>query len=119
MKNNIQQFVISILVILLLPLGPLIMEHLLINECTDSSLTITAAIYSVTVLVTSQSLMYLIGSIFPCMAFTGFYSFILGGHHIPNIWIWATVTILAVAIVHIVERYRRHIINGEVFSTFQ
>lgn len=145
MKKSKMDFYVSIIVILILPLMPIFLEVVLKNNCLDTTIIITAALYSVTVFTSSKNFAYVIGSILPALLFSALYARLLfqtdaikfgivdasseiaGQGHIisefdkPHHWsifVGGIIAIIFVAVVHGNERYKRHVLDGEVFAQF-
>lgn len=127
-KKNVQNFWISLLVILIYPLLPIFVELVVKQSCLDTTLTITAAVYSITVFTSSNKLFYLFLSFIPALLLTILYVTILNTGttinsgvskpaelHSTKIILITVISIIAIAIVHASERYKRHVVDEEQF----
>ncbi len=118
MKDNYQSFLASIALHQILPLMPLFIEFTYLGHVTDKSLTMTSAIYAFSIGVSSRSqatlgLCMLIGILmsasygaieqYPKESYPKFYNFL-------SFWL-----ILVVFLIHLIERFRRHINENEDF----
>lgn len=139
-----QNFFISIVVIVLYPLIPILVELVAKKNCLDTTLTLTAAVYSITVLTSSNKPLSVIIAIFPGMIFAILYvsllttympqiapsndklkvitteshSLITTESHSWKVIIMTSISMLAIGVIHGVERYKRHIMDAEPFLPF-
>ena len=137
MSPQKEQFGLSILLIIVIPLLPIIIECLIKGNCQGTNLTITAAIYSVTVLTTSKNLFFVVLSFIPCAILTSIHGVLIVkesqsfrinidpartteglqtvGILFDGNWvsIIAIVTILGTIVLHTTERYSRHCLGNE------
>lgn len=118
MRDNIQSFIASIALHQILPLIPLFIEYRYLGHVTNKSLTMTSAIYAFSIGVSSRSqatlgICILIGILmsasygaikeYPIEEYPKFHTFVA-------FWL-----ILIVFLIHLIERYRRHINENEDF----
>ncbi|MDZ7725718.1 MAG: hypothetical protein U5R06_23550 [candidate division KSB1 bacterium] len=116
MKNNWQQFLFCIIVQLLLPLLPLLIEKSLTQVISSETWTLIAGMYIIAIGVSSNNLPMLGASIVVSMFFMAVFGFIKAGNTITfDINIWALISVVSFMIIHIIERYKRHIIGDEFF----
>lgn len=130
-KGNWEEFSISLLVILIFPLIPVGMELILNKNCLDSTLLLTTAMYSITVFTSSKYKFFSIAAILPGGFFSAMYANLLKDERLSMIAkesaieshsfyviLLSSITMLAIATIHIAERYKRHVMEGEQFLTF-
>ena len=119
--KNWENFLVCIIFQLCLPLLPLGMEKLLTGDVQASSLTITTAIYAITIGGSSQSLLELTFGIVVGMFFAAIFGFVISGNELAELptrlvsWIF----IMASALFHLPERYNRHVVDREQFFQFK
>ncbi|MCU7844887.1 MAG: hypothetical protein KZQ93_13735 [Candidatus Thiodiazotropha sp. (ex Monitilora ramsayi)] len=119
MKHNWQHFIFSFIVQLLLPLMPIIVEKSITGNVSDQTYAISAAMYSISIGVTTKNLALLGASIFVAMAFSSIFGFIVSGNS-PHISVanYSIATIIIFMGIHTIERYKRHVNKGELFIDF-
>ncbi|HYV91132.1 MAG TPA: hypothetical protein VE978_05090 [Chitinophagales bacterium] len=115
--NRSTHFFSSILLIIIIPLGPIILEAILKHgTITDQSLTLTAAIFSVSVGTASDRFLFMLFSVFVCVFFSVCYGYILGNpDSLSFVHLAALFLIAVISLLHLAERYVRHFKEGEIF----
>jgi len=132
-KLNRQNFFCSVILIVLIPLVPLVLELAIKKHCPNATLAITVSIYCITVLTASNSWAWMIFSILPSIIFSGIYASLITEEkfkHLPLttvvnsmgnsnlLGLVSYLAIISIAFIHIRERYIRHIKNSESFLPF-
>lgn len=98
---------------------PVGIEACLKGTVSDSTYSIAAAMYCVSVGVASKNLAMLGAGIVAGMAFSSIFGFVIAGNSLNfSISSPALITISAFAVVHGAERYWRHVIGTELFIEF-
>lgn len=116
MNKKWEQFLFSIIAHLTLPLLPLIVEKLLTGSVVNETWAITAAMYTISIGVSSNWLPILGLSLLVSMISVCSFGFIKAGTAVNfDVPSSSLVAIIAFFIVHTIERYVRHVNNGEVF----
>lgn len=119
MDNKWQHFVFSYFVQLLLPLMPLIIEFWIKGNVSNETYSISTAMYSISIGVTTKNLALLGISIFVAMAFSSIFGFVTSGNSLfLPVSIPSLITIISFMIIHATERYKRHVKDGELFIEF-
>ncbi len=111
-----QHFIFCFIVQLLLPLMPIVIEYWIRGAVGEQTLSIAAAMYSISIGVSTRNLALLGVSIFTGMAFCCVFGFVTSGKplHFP-VATPAMVSIFAFMVIHAAERYKRHVSSGELF----
>jgi hypothetical protein len=116
MNKQWEQFLFSVIAHLTLPLLPLIVEKLLTGSVANETWAITAAMYTISIGVSSNWLPILGLSLFVSMISVCSFGFLKAGTSVNfNVPYSSLVAIIAFFIVHTVERYMRHVSEGEIF----
>ncbi len=121
MGGKLRHFAVSILVVIIFPLFPILIECL-VSEITILSLTLTGAIYCISVGTSSREFYLLLLAIFISMLFSFLHGFIYQGqilgtdkYYSQHCYIVTIIGIILITLLHIIERYVRHISEGELF----
>jgi hypothetical protein len=118
-SNSWQQFIYSVLVLLLLPLMPLVIEFWLTGKVDEKTFAISAAMYAITVGVATKHLALLGVSIIVTVLFSSVFGYLAAGNSpyystaIPSV-----ISILSFLSIHAAERYWRHVKGSELFVDF-
>ncbi|MBT2784978.1 MULTISPECIES: hypothetical protein [unclassified Halomonas] len=116
MNKKWEQFIFSIIAHLTLPLLPLIVEKLLTGSVANETWAITAAMYTIAIGVSSNWLPILGVSLLVSMISVCSFGFLKAGttanFDVPTS---SLIAIIAFFIVHTIERYMRHVNDGEIF----
>ena len=121
MPEHWEDFITCIVLHMLIPLVPLLLEFIVTNGISTRTLTLSAAIYSISISKTSSSKSQLALGIIISLIFAACYGITISNTekemgHLNN---FATGAILLILIIHIVERYNKHILDREPFLTFK
>jgi hypothetical protein len=132
--NRWQEYIISLICQIILPLLPLLFESFLraifLDKATPSLITLsgavtedstmlTAAIYPITIGVSSRQRLTLVMSILASMFYAVFYgALVVYEHPVPPAKEIAFLGIIIVSITHAVERFFRHILKEERYLNF-
>nr|VFJ91758.1 MAG: hypothetical protein BECKH772A_GA0070896_1003417 [Candidatus Kentron sp. H]VFJ92971.1 MAG: hypothetical protein BECKH772B_GA0070898_1003617 [Candidatus Kentron sp. H]VFJ99581.1 MAG: hypothetical protein BECKH772C_GA0070978_1003317 [Candidatus Kentron sp. H] len=117
--ENWQSFLLSLLFHMLLPLLPLLIESWIRGTLGNHAITIVAAIYAMSISVSSKSRIF-----FGLYIFIGFmFSFAYGvtlvnEHALSNLAQYAFISITFVFLTHAGERWNAHVIDGEPYWNF-
>ena len=136
-NRRIQNFWISILVIIVLPLMPIFAELISKQSCLDTTLVLTTAVYSITVLTSSNKLLSVLLGVLPCMFFAMYYVHLLDtetflsdplsipgkilavkSQHSLSAISLSLFAIVSIGFIHGSERYGRHVKQNEPFFSF-
>src|SRR5437773_2507729 len=119
MSKSWQQFLCALIVQLALPLMPLLIEFWITGTISDKTYSISAAMYAISIGVTTKNIGLLGLGIFAGMAFSSAFGFVTSGNAMRfSVSLPALATIVAFMIIHAAERYRRHVTDGEAFLEF-
>lgn len=119
MNQNWQHYLSSIIIQLILPLIPLIIELWLTGQVSDHTFAISVAMYSISIGVTSNNIALLAASIAVSVMFSAVFGYLLSENTLHySVEKPALISILGFMIIHATERYKRHIKEGELFSQF-
>ena len=98
---------------------PLGIEYWIKGIVTSQTVSISAAMYSISIGVSTKNLALLGISIFAAMAFCCIFGYVTSGNAMHfSVVCPAIITILAFMLIHGTERYKRHVRNGELFIDF-
>ncbi|CAI3111564.1 hypothetical protein KTH76_02220 [Acinetobacter baumannii] len=112
-------FIICILVHMLLPLLPLFIEWLLIDKISNSSYTITIAIYAMTIGASSTNSIIAILCIFIGIIFSVLYGATVSNPKLVfDIQLWSIMALITIFVPHALERYNRHVYEKQAFKIF-
>ena len=112
-------FILCILVHMLLPLLPLFIEWLLIDNISNTSYTITIAIYAMTIGASSTNSIIAILCIFIGIIFSVLYGATVSNPKLVfNIQLWSILGLAIIFVPHAVERYNRHVYEKQEFKIF-
>ena len=116
MNDKWQHFLFSVFVQLLLPLMPILVELAITGTVSEQTFAISAAMYSISIGVTTNNLALLGASIFVAMAYSAIFGYIVSGNSpkfpVPSV---SMITIILFMLIHGMERYKRHVGDGELF----
>ena len=119
MNHNWQQFCFSLIAQLLLPLAPVAIEFWLTGDIGEQTITITAAMYSIAIGVSTKNLGILGLSIVVAVLYSSLFGFSVSGNNAHfSVKAPAILTIIFFMIIHAAERYKRHVKQGELFMDF-
>lgn len=113
------EYIVCILLLLLVPLLPLGIEFMRLNQTiTESSLTITTAMYCLTLGFSSRNVVIFITSLI-----AGFVCGVtpISYEKVSNEEFWTTQRTLCIVLIgltfliHAIERYNRHVVGRELF----
>jgi len=115
-----QHFILSLLYVSLLPLLPLGLELWLKGTLTDQSLTLTTAIYSVTVGASSKDrLLFGVGILF-AIVFSSAFGVVLKAPTPPDNTRAACFVVLTIlTALNVTDRWNRHMVENEKFWDFK
>lgn len=120
MNSKFNTFFLSFGYIAILPLVPIIIEHLALGKVGLSSLTITTAMYSITTSFSSDISSVRMYSLISALIFTGLHGTVINGSTALEgkliICYGAFVIISLIIVVHLIERIRKHIWHGKPFK---
>ena len=130
-EKKLDPFLTCLIAILIYPLIPIFVELVITKRCLDTTLTLTAAVYSITVLTSSNRVWLVYFSFLPGLLLTSVYVNLLTPNvslstgklipREPHTWPIISITVLSIigiAIFHASERYRRHVIENEKFLPY-
>ena len=119
LPDHWENFLLSVLLHMLFPLLPLLFELWLGGSITDKSLNLMAAVYAISIGVSSRSKL-LFGI---CIAISFIFSFAFGisSSELDNLKMsgfLSSISIGLIFIIHIIERYNRHVEERDNFLNF-
>lgn len=116
MPNVWKHFGASLAFTTVLPLVPLLIEFWAEGEITAQSLTLATAIYAATVGVSSKNIVLLVITFFASIIFAAAFGDVMSTGMIPDgCFVAAFLSLIAITVVHVCERYIRHVAQGELF----
>lgn len=129
-----QQFFLSLLFQIVLPLIPLMIEQLCTNDISEQSSTITAAIYTITTGISSEQEWQFGLSIVSSLIFSALFGFVIfiaqpqlannpeilsaQKSALPLIKSLSFWGIGVISVVHGIERFNRHVVDGNSYWNF-
>ena len=120
MRNKWQQFLFSVLAQLIMPLMPMLIEWGLTGAVEQKTLALTAAMYGASIAVVTQNLALLGASILVAVMFSAVFGFLAAGTGQAHfsVSVSSIIVIASFMTLHGMERYKRHIRDGELFLVF-
>jgi len=125
--NNSSQYICSIVVCIIIPLLPLFLEYWFTNKISCETISITVALYSISIGSISQrveiTILSLVPSLFFCATF-GYLKRISNTINLKNpcskyLEIVAVIAIIFISIFFLIERFFIHVRNQEKFLFFE
>jgi hypothetical protein len=114
-----QDFILCILLHLLLPLLPLGLELWITGRLGAKSVSLAAAMYSVSIGISSRSRALFGFAIAISLLYSMAYGFLVGGASGLRYVEWVTgVGLALIFITHLLERYNRHVVERTPFLEF-
>lgn len=111
-----RHFGASLAFTIVLPLVPLLIESWYENRITAQSLTLATAIYAATIGVSSKNVVLLAISLIVSIIFAVAFGRIMGTGSIPDgCSAAAWLSLAAITVVHVCERFIKHVAKGESF----
>lgn len=111
-----RQFGSSLAYSIVLPLVPLVIEFVYDGKITAQSLTLATAIYAATIGLSSKNAVLLSITLFVSIIFAVAFGRIMGAGSVPDgCSAAALLSLTAITVVHVCERYIKHVGKGELF----
>lgn len=111
-----RQFVASLTFTIVLPMVPLVIEAWYDREITAQSLTLATAIYAATIGVSSKNVVLLAITVLVSVTFAIAFGRIMGTGEVPDGCAGAALlSLTAITVVHVCERYIKHVGKRESF----
>jgi hypothetical protein len=117
-----QEFLFCVILHMLLPLLPLLLELWQAGAVTGKELSLAASMYAVSIGVSSRNKAIFALGVFISIAFASAYGFqspTSGGVPLRGGIYIACISILLILITHCCERYNMHVVDGVPFWEFQ
>jgi len=115
-SQEVQIFCCVLLLQILLPLIPLGLEYWINETVQQKNVVLAAAIYVISVGLSSRNIVMLGAGIFASIIFSALYGVMLKADTPPFGAGWiAFGTIQLAVVIHGFERYNRHVVEGETF----
>ncbi|KPM77524.1 hypothetical protein [Pseudoalteromonas sp. UCD-33C] len=120
LPNEWGDFFTCVLLHMLLPLLPLLIEFWMKGAPTDSTLAITASMYSIAIGLSSRSAAMLGLCILVSIIFSVVFGIVSAGSstQLSDLKLYSGLSILFVFIIHTLERYNRHVVDCVPFWDF-
>lgn len=113
-----QNFFISLVLHLGLPLLPLVLERWFSGHIESKSAALTAALYSMAIGLSSRNVALFGTSICICVTFSAAFGFLSKDPELVAADTLSYIVIGLVFVVHAIERYNRHVIDQQPFFEF-
>jgi hypothetical protein len=113
-----QDFILSVLFQLCLPILPILLEFWLTGKITEQSVTLVSALYSISVGVSSRSRLFFGMGIVAGIVFSVAFGVSAGGQPPTNCKLFSTWAISAVFVIHACERWNLHVIEEKPYWSF-
>jgi len=119
------QFIACIILHLLIPLIPLLLEHIVIGHLSTKTLTLIAAIYSITIGRTTKNPAQFAIGIVISLIFSACYGLTVqeppaSAPHVYSTLDYASMAVIfAIFLMHALERYNKHVVDLEPFLTLK
>lgn len=113
-------FIICIVLHMVFPLLPLLIEFIIIDSITDKTLAITTSMYSVAIGLSSRSMLMFV----LCFVISFIFSAIFGmisvsqSFSLAYVHIASTISIFCIFVIHCCERYNKHVVDCAPFWEF-
>lgn len=119
MSRGWQNLCFCVILHMLLPLLPLVVELWATKTISDSTITLAGTMYTIAIAVSSRNLaLFGLGIVSSILLAVAFGSAASGGDSLPYSRIISSGAILVVFVFHLVERHRRHVLEGQPFLRF-
>lgn len=113
------EYILCLLLHMVLPLLPLLMEYLFTKNISESSLSITTAIYSISIGLSSKNKAMFGYCILVGVLFSAIYGVAVSQTALEiNISTFCFVALSTVFLFHAAERYNRHVVDCQSFLLF-
>lgn len=117
--KHVQEYALCILLHLLLPFLPLLIEYGVQGRVEQKTLLLFLAIYPLAIGVTSQSKLMFGVTVVIGLVFSAFFGLASGGIKLSDFTSnTAYFCLAAVVLIHALERYNRHVADREPFLEF-
>ncbi|MEW6380802.1 MAG: hypothetical protein AB1611_14505 [bacterium] len=110
-----QEFILCLAFHMILPLSPLGLELLFTQKLSNTSLTICASIYSVSIGSSSRNRLLFGLAIFSGMIFASMFGVAIKNNQVPFCKLLCLLDIFSIFLFHGIERYYRHVVNEKPY----
>jgi hypothetical protein len=102
-----------------LPLLPLLIERWFSGQVEEKSVVLTAAMYSLAIGLSSRSIALFGLGILQGVMFSAAFGFLSKTNHLYQADLGAYIAIVFIMMVHVIERFNRHVIDRAPFLEFR
>lgn len=119
LSSNWEQFLLSVMFHLLMPLSPLLLEYCLRGEAATGSTTLVAALFALNLGCSSRSALAMGLGIVTAVTFGAMFGVTLSQTaEMPTARGFALLAITLTALIHAAERFNRHVNEGAFYFEF-
>ena len=119
LNDQWSEYILCLLLHMILPLLPLLMEWLFTRNISESSLSITTAIYSISIGLSSKNKAMFGYCILIGVLFSAIYGVTVSQNSLAiDISAFCFIALLTVFLFHAAERYNRHVVDCQSFLLF-
>jgi hypothetical protein len=118
LSNSWQNWLLSVLFHMLLPLLPILLELIFTNAISEQSITLAASMYTIEIGVSSRNRAIFGITIILSIIYAAIFGFVAGAHTVEISKSFSFIGILSVFVMHLLERINRHVIEKEPFLEF-
>jgi len=112
---RLQDYLVCVLLHLMFPLLPLGLEYWITQNVAETSLTLMASVYAISIGLSSSSPLLFAISLTISFIFSFAFGIISAQKSLPLATELAITSIMAIFLIHAIERYKLHIIKGKRF----
>ncbi|OCH19087.1 hypothetical protein [Aliivibrio logei] len=119
LPDHWQDYFLCVLLHMLFPFFPLLMESLLTSNIQQNSLMLFAAMYPLSIGLSSDSKLLFGFTILISLFFSVAYGVVAAsGKPLANFEVYAFISLIAIFTVHLLERYNKHVVDRTPFWAF-
>ncbi len=125
LPKNWSAFLVSILLLMILPLVPLFLEYMFRDEISIKSLSITTAVYAISIGAAQREAVVIWLGVLISMIYVSVFGFVVRGEvmgvvaYAPRWSIWAFVGIGLMSLAHGYHRYQAHVVGRLDFPSHE
>ncbi|MEZ8687661.1 hypothetical protein BCU24_01225 [Vibrio cyclitrophicus] len=114
-----QDYFLCILLHMMFPFFPVFLEKLLAGTVASTSLMLFSAMYALSIGLSSYSKLLFGITIIISLFFSVAYGVLVsGGKAIPDAEVYAYISLIVIFVIHMLERYNRHVVDRTPFWEF-
>jgi hypothetical protein len=117
--RTVEEYLLCILLHFLLPFLPIATEAVVSGRVSSKTLLLFLAIYPLNIGISSQRKLLFAAAFVVSVIYSGFFGIACGALIVPAVaYLFGFSVVAGLALVHLMERYNRHIADSELFLKF-